>query len=90
MIALTRVAGPDLAAVARQIRLRHGPGVEMRAARGADEIVRLRHDDAMRWLREVHAGKVRPVGMVGTATDTDPSPRRRSHLVVQTDRGWGR
>ncbi len=59
-------------------------------ARGADEIVRLRHDDAMRWLREVHAGKVRPVGMVGTATDTDPSPRRRSHLVVQADRGWGR
>lgn len=35
MIALTRVAGPDLAAIARKIRLRHGPGVEMRAARGA-------------------------------------------------------
>ena len=35
VIALTRVAGPDLAAVARQIRMRHGPGVEMRAARAA-------------------------------------------------------
>ena len=52
--------------------------------------VRVVNDDAMRWLREVHAGKVRPVGMVGTATDTDPSPRRRSHLVVQADRWWGR
>ena len=35
MIALTRIAGPDLVAIARQIRTRHGPGVEMRAARGA-------------------------------------------------------
>lgn len=35
MIALTRTSGPSLDAIARQIRLRHGPGVEMRAARGA-------------------------------------------------------
>jgi hypothetical protein len=35
VIALTRVAGPDLAAIARKIRLHHGPGVEMRAARAA-------------------------------------------------------
>lgn len=35
MIALTRTSGPSLDAIARQIRLRHGPGVETRAARGA-------------------------------------------------------
>lgn len=35
MIALTRTSGPSLDAIARQIRLRHGPGVELRAARAA-------------------------------------------------------
>jgi len=58
--------------------------------RPSDVVVRVRYEDAMRWLREVHGGKVRPVGMVGTPTDTTASPRRRSHLVPQPDRGWGR
>ena len=36
--------------------------------RGNDEVIRLRYEDAMRWLREIHAGKLRPVGMAGTTT----------------------
>lgn len=58
--------------------------------RGNDEVIRLRYEDAMRWLREIHAGKLLPVGMAGTTTPEASSPLRRSHLFNQRDRGWGR
>lgn len=54
---------------------------------GPDEVIRLRFEDAMRWLREVSAGKVSLIGV----TDVDaPVPDAPGAADVESDdlRGW--
>lgn len=47
-------------------------------AMGADEVVRLRYDDAMRWLRELRNGDVAGIGLV----DSTPTTDETHHVVV--------
>lgn len=56
-------------------------------ARGADEVVRLQYEDAMRWLRDVGSGRVR----LGSVVDATPSVDEGDTLVVTNrSRGWAR
>ena len=56
-------------------------------SRGADEVVRLQYEDAMRWLRDVGAGRVR----LGSAVDSTPSVDEGDTLAISNrSRGWMR
>lgn len=51
---------------------------------GADEHVRLRYEDALRWLRDVSLGVVTPVGVV----DATPTQPEEGIHVVSELRRW--
>jgi phage gp36-like protein len=54
---------------------------------GPDEVIRQRHDDALRWLREVRDGDAAGIGL----TDSTPAETETRHVVVVTSRprrGW--
>ncbi|MDX1527051.1 MAG: DUF1320 domain-containing protein [Gammaproteobacteria bacterium] len=54
---------------------------------GPDEMIRLRYEDAMRWLRELRDGKVDLIGIEG---ETAPTEVTTTELEVYSDdlRGW--
>jgi phage gp36-like protein len=54
--------------------------------RDADDVVQVRHDQAMRWLRDVSAGRVEPQGV----TDASPTVTDTFGVVVTSRprRGW--
>ena len=58
----------------------------LRPARGADEVVRLQYEDAMRWLRDVGAGRVR----LGSVVDATLRRRGRHARHSNRSRGWMR
>jgi phage gp36-like protein len=56
-------------------------------AAGSDEHLRLRHEDAMRWLRDIATGHIIPAGMV----DATPSESEGlTYAVMNTRRRWTR
>lgn len=56
---------------------------------GPDENLRLRHEDAMRWLRDVASGIVAIQG-VTDATPTDTTDNSGSRMITNTPRRWSR
>ena len=52
-----------------------------------DEAVRLGFEDAMRWLRDVAAGKVTPVGIVDS-TPSEDEATEQTFCVTNTRRNW--
>ena len=56
---------------------------------GADEILRLRYEDTMRWWRDVAASRVTPQG-VTDATPSDDSEQDGTFVVTNTRRNWRR
>lgn len=54
------------------------------APEGSDEHVRLRYEDALRWLRDVSTGVVTPVGIV----DASPTEPNEGIRVVTDPRRW--
>ncbi|AZF88286.1 hypothetical protein [Meiothermus phage MMP17] len=54
------------------------------APEGADEHVRLRYEDALRWLRDVSTGVVTPVGIV----DAGPTEPNEGIRAVTDRRRW--
>lgn len=56
---------------------------------GADENLLLRHDHAMRWLRDVASGAVSPAGIVD-ATPADTTDNETTFAVTSSSRGWRR
>ena len=56
---------------------------------GADENLLLRHDHAMRWLRDVASGAVSPAGIVD-ATPSDTTDDETTFAVTSSSRGWRR
>ena len=56
-------------------------------ARGADDVLRLRYEDAMRWLRDVSSGRAN----LASATDATPSEDEGLPIMVSNrSRGWQR
>ena len=56
---------------------------------GGDEAVRLGHEDAMKWLRDVAAGRVTPSGVVDSTPSEDEATEQTS-CVTNTRRNWTR
>lgn len=56
---------------------------------GRDDQLRLRHEDAMRWLRDVAGGVVALYG-VTDATPTDATDNSGSRMITNTTRRWQR
>lgn len=56
---------------------------------GRDDQLRLRHEDAMRWLRDVASGIVAIQG-VTDATPTDTTDNSGSRMITNTPRRWSR
>lgn len=56
---------------------------------GRDDQLRLRHEDAMRWLRDVATGVVALYG-VTDATPTDTTDNSGSRMITNTPRRWRR
>jgi len=56
---------------------------------GRDDQLRLRYEDALRWLRDVAGGVVAPVG-VTDATPTDTTDNSGSRVITSTSRRWVR
>lgn len=54
------------------------------APEGSDEHVRLRYEDALRWLRDVSTGVVTPVGIV----DASPTASNEGIRAVTDPRRW--
>ena len=54
------------------------------APEGSDEHVRLRYEDALRWLRDVSTGVVTPVGIV----DASPTEPNEGIRAVTDRRRW--
>ena len=52
-------------------------------ARGADEVLRLRYEDAIRWLERVAAGAVSP-----DVEDSTPDVREEAFSAVTSPRRW--
>ena len=52
-------------------------------ARGADEVLRLRYEDAIRWLERVAAGEVSP-----EVEDSTPDVREGAFSAVTSPRRW--
>jgi phage gp36-like protein len=56
---------------------------------GADENMRLRFEDAMRWLREVNKGVVTPVGITDSSSPPEDHSDAGAALVLYDQpRGW--
>ena len=55
--------------------------------RGGDEALRLRHEDAMRWLRDVANGRVT---LSGAVDQTPAEMEGGTYLVSNPRRGWAR
>ncbi len=55
----------------------------------SDENLLLRHDHAMRWLRDVASGAVSPAGIVD-ATPDDTTDNETTFAVTDVSRGWRR
>lgn len=55
------------------------------APEGVDEHLRLRHEDALRWLRDVSLGAVTPVGIVDS---TPAEPNEGIHVFTSPRRWW--
>jgi len=55
---------------------------------GPDEVVRVRHDDAIRWCKDVAAGRASIIGVA--AENTNPVPDEATFEVVDSEplRGW--
>jgi len=56
---------------------------------GRDDQLRLRHEDAMRWLRDVASGIVAIQG-VTDATPTSTTDNSGSRMITNTPRRWSR
>lgn len=56
---------------------------------GGDESLLVRHDHAMRWLRDVAGGVVSPTGVVD-ATPDDTTGNETTFAVTDAPRGWRR
>jgi phage gp36-like protein len=56
---------------------------------GGDEAVRLGFEDAMKWLRDVSAGRVTPSSIVDSTPSTD-EPSQQTVMVTNRRRNWTR
>lgn len=52
---------------------------------GSDETIRMRYDDAIRWLERVADGRLRPAGLVDSTPDVFEGA---SFVVTTPKRGW--
>jgi phage gp36-like protein len=53
---------------------------------GDDKNVRDRYDDAMKWLADVAAGRITPIGLVDSTPDTEDLGG--AEVVTVASRGW--